>query len=644
VDSRLPVEARTQNVPTPKQMLYGSRATIRALREERDAADRVVSVWLELEMRTSFGGSNMRGFVFVARDRPFEDDTLYTIDPDPNDWYGYWGAQVTAGLGAGGANTLYERLINRSPALVTWPEAAAAGQARFLAGLEALRLAGVLPAFETGKRDFIGAQGTTPILLVQGPPGTGKSFTTAFAILARLQGALAAGQPCRVIVSCKTHAATDVLLRKVVETQTLLSDARRSHPALMAEYFDPRVLAAPLFRAGPKSSAPSGTQALPRKRDQEKGAVSAWRHLEDTPWCVVGATPGGVYGLVTDRWAKDLFGHDLCHCLVLDEASQLSLPEAIMAALPLAASGQIVVVGDHRQMPPIVKHDWGNEPRRTFTTFRVYESLFTTLLALIPPPPMIKFEESFRLHAEMAAFLRREIYARDGIDYFSRKRATLPPLVLADSFVAAVLAPEHTLVVVVHEEASSQHRNTFEQSLLVPLLEVLAGEHGLDPEDGVGVVVPHRAQRAALREAVPALTRRDPDTGAITFSAVNTVERFQGDEREVILVGATESDPDYLLLAGEFLLDPRRLTVALSRAKQKMVLVASRSVFTVFPSDEETFAHAQLWKNLLRRTCTTLLWAGERDGTGVQVWGNGAIPYFSRPTAAAAARSQPPRQ
>jgi len=43
---------------------------------------------------------------------------------------------------------------------------------------------------------------------------------------------------------------------------------------------------------------------------------------------------------------------------------------------------------------------------------------------------------------------------------------------------------------------------------------------------------------------------------------------------------------------GDFLLDPRRLTVALSRAKQKMVLVASRSVVTVFPSDEEMFAHA----------------------------------------------------
>ena len=132
--------------------------------------------------------------------------------------------------------------------------------------------------------------------------------------------------------------------------------------------------------------------------------------------------------------------------------------------------------------------------------------------------------------------------------------------------------------------------------------------------EGVGVVVPHRAQRADLQERVPALTVIDPVTGAVTLSAVDTVERFQGGERTVILVGATESDREYLLASSQFLLDPRRLTVALSRAKRKMVLVAARSVFELFSADEETFANSQLWKNLLRRTCTVPLWTGDRAG------------------------------
>ena len=103
---------------------------------------------------------------------------------------------------------------------------------------------------------------------------------------------------------------------------------------------------------------------------------------------------------------------------------------------------------------------------------------------------------------------------------------------------------------------------------------------------------------------------------------MDTVERYQGDERTAMLFSATESDPQYLLVSSSFLLDPRRLTVALSRARRKMILVASESVFNLFSADEETFAHAQLWKHLLDRTCTVPLWSGTMDGKQVRVFGN----------------------
>ena len=99
------------------------------------------------------------------------------------------------------------------------------------------------------------------------------------------------------------------------------------------------------------------------------------------------------------------------------------------------------------------------------------------------------------------------------------------------------------------------------------------------------------------------------------------MERFQGGERTVVLVSATESDQGYLLASSEFLLDPRRLTVALSRAKRKMILVASRTIFELFSPEEEVFQNSQLWKNLLLKTCTTPLWAGPWDGYNVAVWG-----------------------
>jgi hypothetical protein len=57
-----------------------------------------------------------------------------------------------------------------------------------------------------------------------------------------------------------------------------------------------------------------------------------------------------------------------------------------------------------------------------------------------------------------------------------------------------------------------------------------------------------------------------------------------------------------------------------------MILVASRSVFNVFSADEETFANAQIWKNLLRHTCTVPLWSDDVPWNGsvqrVEVFGN----------------------
>ncbi len=96
---------------------------------------------------------------------------------------------------------------------------------------------------------------------MQGPPGTGKSYSTAFALFARLQGAMAAGQDFRAFLSCKTHAATDVLLENVVEVREMLRGFADSQPEIFAAYFDPRLLDVPLFRVRPRGEVPAGVIA-----------------------------------------------------------------------------------------------------------------------------------------------------------------------------------------------------------------------------------------------------------------------------------------------------------------------------------------------------------------------------------------------
>lgn len=611
---------RGEMTPTLRQLLHGQRVTLAGLRIQRDGQGRAVAATVELALQNDRPNNQMAPFVFGWYTQPLLDGKLYTLDSDINSYTGYWDNKVVGALAEyedGGRPTpsvLYERLKGADTAPPDWPAEAAAGQARFLSGLETMGEATGVFTFEASKRDYIGAGGDAPIVLVQGPPGTGKSYSTAFALLARLQGAMAAGRPYRVVVSCKTHAAIDVLLEKIAAAQRELAAWQAQAPDLFARFFDARLLDAPIYRVDPKDTSPQGIITLSKDEPNPNRKLFMQRH-----WAILGATPSAIYRMA--NIGRNLFGRACAHCLVLDEASQINLPEAVRASLLLEAGGQIIVVGDHRQMPPIVKHDWDGELRRTFQEYRAYESLFLALLRL--GPRMIKFERSFRLHRDMAEFLRREIYDRDGIAYYSTRHDVLPPRRFGDPFVRAVLAPEHPLVVVVHDEGDSQTRNAFEQALVTPIVLALAdaGGYGLDPQHGMGIVVPHRAQRAALQEALPALSLFDAN-GVLRLSAVDTVERFQGGEREVILVSATESQPQYILAAGTFLLDPRRLTVAISRAKRKMILVASRSVFTLFNPDEEVFANAQLWKDLLRRTCTEPLWAGERGGRHVEVWGN----------------------
>ncbi|OAN47659.1 DNA helicase [Chloroflexus islandicus] len=599
VDERLPPDQREPFTTTARQLLYQPRATLVAI--EPDGL-----VLLKPDTRYNKGD---RRFTFDSNWRWPQPGEVYTIETDPNDIYGQRCMEVVQELRQGAANALYARLTDPAGVQVALPAAAQAGHAQFVAGLRALAEAGVLHPFDEHQMDYIANHGDAPTLLVQGPPGTGKSYTSAFALLARMQGLLAAGQPCRVLLSCKTHAATDVLLRKIAEVQAKLAAIRTQQPDLFAAYFDERLLTVPLFRVRPKERADVPPTA------QEIDNIGP---IANAPVCFVAATPFAVASLLKrdQRYHTEPFA-DL---LLLDEASQMNLPEACMAAMALTPSGRLIVVGDHRQMPPIVQHEWRGERRRTFQAYRVYASLFETLLNLDPPPPLARLAESFRLHRDLAAFLRRAIYEQDGIPYFSRRNTTLAAAPISDPMVAAALDPRHPLVVIVHDEAQSQDSNPFEASLIRPLIETLVGQLGLDATTGIGIVVPHRAQRLVLREQLPEIMQAllIEHDGA----TVDTVERFQGDERDVIIVSATESDPDYLRAASGFLLDPRRLNVALSRARHKLILIAARTVFQLFATDEEIFQHAQLWKRLLRDTCRVPLWQGQRDGIAVEVWGN----------------------
>src|SRR5204863_6359960 len=151
--------------------------------------------------------------------------------------------------------------------------------------------------------------------------------------------------------------------------------------------------------SGPNDGVPEGVTRIDR---------TELLSCLDRDLSIVAAVPSGVHRLLQGiskpiAWEQKLF--DL---LVLDEASQLNLPAAILAGATLKEDGQAIVVGDHRQMPPIVSHDWKREPRRGAQEARIYASTFEALRDR--SFPIVGLDQSFRLHSMHARFLEDHVY------------------------------------------------------------------------------------------------------------------------------------------------------------------------------------------------------------------------------------------
>ncbi|HEX7957637.1 MAG TPA: ATP-binding protein, partial [Pyrinomonadaceae bacterium] len=482
---------------------------------------------------------------------------------------------------------------------------------RDAAELAALASAAQSPHDLTGaQRRVVGDLIEDRVVVLQGPPGTGKSHTLGFAVLARAAALSSPARPFRVAVLAKTHAAVSVALEAVARRREELLKAYAGRP-------EGEPLIKPLARlkvakvcndAG--DHVPEGVERLTPEGGDELTASEQWEMLLSEPLLVVGGTPGGLYRLVKQGASKgravDWTGEHF-DLVVVDEASQMGLAEALTAAAFLRADGQFIAVGDHRQMPPILAHAWDAESRRDLRRARVFLSVFEYLRALgFPCAPL---DRSFRIPEEVADFLRRHVYAADGIDFRSTNRVRLGLCEgLEEGWLRAALAPEHALVVVEHDEEGSQQSNEFEAGLVSALVRAAARGLSLDAREGIGVVVPHRAQKALLASLLPELA-----------DSVDTVERFQGGERDLVVVSATVSDREFAEAESDFLLEPRRLTVAVSRPRRKLVVVASRAVFDLIPQDLDAYERGSLWKRLRQETRARTLWRGEVDGHRVAV-------------------------
>ena len=272
VDERLPVAERKEFTPTPKQMLYGQRAElIGIVATEKDESGRVTAAFAEVELKES----RWRRLVQAASSSRRSTARWRTAGSTRSTRARTSGtatgaARWSKGLCAGQPNVLYDRLVHARRRPATGPGRRA--RRRSWPGWTPSRHAGQLHDFEAGKREFIGGHGTDAGPAGPGAAGHGQELLDRLRRLRPAPGGDAGEAGLTgCSLSCKTHAATDVLLKNVLEVREKLRELRDADPELFARYFDARLLDVPLYRVAPNDPPPDGVVHLVKDAEKEKG-------------------------------------------------------------------------------------------------------------------------------------------------------------------------------------------------------------------------------------------------------------------------------------------------------------------------------------------------------------------------------------
>jgi hypothetical protein len=385
-----------------------------------------------------------------------------------------------------------------------------------------------------------------------GPPGTGKTHFLATVILGLADAHARAGRPFRVLVTAFTHAAIQNLLRKIDQRRAEITGLTTA-PALA------------------KAKGWEGEAAFSGEVVAEDG-LADW--LARNRHAVVGAT---VYACLKARKKTGLEGFDL---VVVDEASQVRVPEASVPVHLVAAAGRLVLAGDDLQLPPIVQGVYPEAPEGEPVLHRSsFEAVRSRARGGSPVVQMLT--ENHRMNDVLTSFAASLLYGPDYTcydDHVSRRRLRFEPArPPEDPLLAACLEPQHPLVVVILEGVQAAGTNPVEAALVARLVTAL--RDGLRDEngrayaddaaffkDGLFVVSPHRAQNRAIRRELDRLR------AWTSRPFVDTVDKMQGQEADAAVISYGVSDPEYALREAEFIYNVNRLNVAITRARTKSIV------------------------------------------------------------------------
>ncbi|CAN1534664.1 COG1112 Superfamily I DNA and RNA helicases and helicase subunits [Burkholderiaceae bacterium] len=439
------------------------------------------------------------------------------------------------------------------------------------------------------------------VAIIHGPPGTGKTTTLVQAILETIR------RERRVLVCAPSNTAVDLLTEKLAECGVnviRLGNPSRVSDLLLKHTLDAGVMAHASYA---KMHAMRQTAEQHRETASERVRNFGFEERQRRQWLKDEARTLRQAADDLERFMTEdvlesvqvitctLVGASHRHIrhlgfetVFIDEAAQALEPGCW---IPIAKGQRLVLAGDHHQLPPTVKSEKAAREG-------LRETLFEKCIQRQPNTARM-LQVQYRMHAHIMGFSSEKFYGGQLVAHASVRHADLAaydPRFAPDCPVEFI----DTAGCGFSELAIPESRSTANPEEAHLLLELLAQLLAQLPEPceptapdqrplTIGVIAPYRAQINYLKDAIEDSAVLN-DLLLQRRLSVGTVDSFQGQERDIIAITLTRSNPQ-----GEigFLSDIRRMNVAMTRARRKLLLVGDSSTLCRHPFFGELLAYVK---------------------------------------------------
>ncbi|HEY4109455.1 AAA domain-containing protein [Puia sp.] len=447
------------------------------------------------------------------------------------------------------------------------------------------------------------------LAIVHGPPGTGKTTT-----LVRAINALVTRDKGPVLVVAPSNTAVDLLSERLADTglnvlrvgnpakvseqlQSLTLDSRMTeHPALK-EIKKLKKKAAEFRDMAHKYKRSFGSAEREQRKALFNEAHAILKEVERTEQYIIDDIVSHAQVVTATLVGSN---HYTVRSLryqtaVIDEAGQALEPACWIPALK---AQRLVLAGDHCQLPPTIKSETAPKAPAGMAGMStdapggsgspaaagLAQTLLEKLVARYPEA-VVLLEQQYRMHEQIMGYSSEVFYRHQLKAHPSVAGHTLfdgaSPLTFIDTAGCGYDERSEGKGITNPEEAAFLVRH------VTRLVEELSAHYPAGDLPTLAIISPYRSQVQLLQDLVRQTGALKPYAGRIT---VNTIDGFQGQERDIVYLGMTRSNADSRI---GFLSEIRRMNVAMTRARKKLVVIGDSATLSRLPFYAGFIAYAE---------------------------------------------------